>query len=112
MSNFEIPVRSDLPFYDMEVTLNGTAFFLDFYFNKRKDRWYMNIRDQDKEPILMGIPLLVNQDLLFPFFSNEALPLGIFLVLDTEGLQLNPGEFDLGDRVKLMYNDLLDVTIS
>jgi len=110
MSNFEIPVRSDIPFYDMEVTLNGTAFFLEFYFNRRKDRWYMNIRDQDKEPLLMGTPLLTNVDLLTIFVSNEALPLGLFLIIDTEGTQLNAGEFDLGDRVKLGYNDLLEET--
>ena len=56
----------------------------------------------------MGIPLLVNTDLWTLFDSNEDLPIGLFLVFDTEGLQLNPGEFDLGDRVRLMYNDLLE----
>jgi hypothetical protein len=110
MSIFEIPVRSDIPFYDMDIILDGTAFFLEFYFNRRKDRWYMNIRNQDKEPILMGTPLLVNTDLLFPFFSNEALPVGLFLVIDTEDGQLNPGEFDLGDRVKLTFNDFIEET--
>jgi len=104
MSIIEIPVRSDIPFYDMEITLERTAYFLEFYFNKRKDRWMMDILNQEKMPILVGTPLLTNVELLDKF-AFEDTPPGLFLVLDLEGEQLNPGRNDLGDRVKLIYEE-------
>lgn len=104
MSILEIPVRSDVPFYDMDITLEGTAYFFEFYFNKRKDRWIMDILNQQKEPVLLGTPLLTDVE-MFDRFAFDEMPPGLFVVLNLETNQLNPGRNDLGGIVKLIYEE-------
>lgn len=106
----EIPLRSDLPYFGMQVVLDGTIYQLDFRWNVRATRdidgkqgaWFMQIKDQSQQKIYAaGVKLTC----AYPLLDNVAdkpFP-GIFLVYDTSGQQLDPGLNDLGDRISLWY---------
>lgn len=104
MAIIELQVRNDLPAYTFSSVLNSVTYFFKFNYNSRRSRWLMDIQNQDKEDLLVGVALLADVD-MFSQFKNDKLPQGLFLVFDTEGKQFNPEQFDLGDRVKLLYQE-------
>lgn len=104
MAIVEIPVRSDIPAYKFQITLEGTVYTLNFHFNLRLDRWVMDINDVDEVNIVTGIPLLYGLPLT-DRYKNEKLPLGKFVVTDETGDQRNPTRDALGEDFKLLYKE-------
>ena len=98
--------------YECIVPLEGTEYQLAFTWEwpvNRENRWYMNLADQDANPIASGIGLLVGDGVSYNFnllrrFKDPRLPPGLLYCTDTS-LQatdcLVAG--DLGTRVLLMY---------
>lgn len=90
------------PYFDLQVTLEGTTYTLEFAWNVRLGAWFMSILDETGTiPILMGIRVVAN--LLLGSNAPLTTPPGAFMAYDTSGQGLDPGFVDLGDRVKLIY---------
>lgn len=104
MSFQKIPVRSDLPAYEFDITLDGKIFNLSFAWNDRSELWSMDIFDENGNELLMGVPILTNWDLIGRF-RMKTLPPRMFLCVDTAGEGKNPGIDDFGSRVILVYGD-------
>jgi len=104
MAILEIPVRSDLPAYVFQITLEGTPFTLHFRFNTRLDRWVMDVNDVNDVSIVSGTPMLTNLPLL-DRYRDPRLPLGRFLVLDETGQDRNPSRDGFGEEFKLLYEE-------
>lgn len=100
----EIPIRSDIPSYQFQITLEGVVYTMRFYFNTRLDRWIMDVSNVDGELIVAGIPLLVNLPLL-DRFRDERLPPGRFILIDETGENRNPSRDSMGDDYKLLYQE-------
>lgn len=100
----QIPVRSDIPAYEFQITLEGTPYRLAFRFNGRSQRWIMDIKDQAGASILSGIMILVGSDLTSRFRSISGPP-GRFFAVDSSNQNLPPLEADLGNRVLLYYEE-------
>lgn len=104
----EIPLRSDLPLFDLQVTLEDRTYTLEFRWNTRERDWYMNLLTEEGDDIILGIKVVVD----FPLGRRSRHPLrppGAFIAVDTTGQKLDP-QFDelrqvgdLGDRVSLLY---------
>ena len=97
-----IPCQPGVPHYDMQVVLDDATFTLEFQWNVREASWYMHIRDEDSTPLIMGTKVVIN----FPLAArsvNPKRPAGRFVAQDTTEKQENPGLFDLGERVQLLY---------
>lgn len=105
MAIVEIPVRSDIPAYKMQCTLNGTIYTLHFRFNTRQDRWIMCIRDIDDNSLVDGIPLLNGLFLTYRYKSAK-LPKGDFLLFDETGQERTPSRDGLGSDFKLLYEEV------
>lgn len=98
-----IPVRPDLPFQVMQVTLDGVPLSLEFRWNQREGSWYMAIRSEDEETTYAeGVKVVVDWSLAYRWPDVRTL-LGKFMAIDTSGAHANPGLRDLGDRVQLVY---------
>lgn len=110
MAILNIPVRNDLPAYEFRIILEGSSFYFRFKFNRRRDRWLLDFLDEDKGQVLLGIAMLTDVNIVGRFLHLD-IPPGLFLVFDSEGKQLNPGQFDMGDRVKLLYEEESGVVI-
>lgn len=106
MALLEIPTRVDLPAYSQIVTLEGTAYQLDFTFNQRMalgvGKWMLQISDSQGNPIIDEVPVVATWP-LFKRFRDARLPKGTIYAFDTSGQNLDPGRFDFGDRVRLLY---------
>jgi len=104
MAIIEIPVRSDIPAYSFQITLEGTVFTLRFRFNTRLDRWVMDVNDVDDLPIITGVPLLYGLPLLDRYKLSN-LPLGQFVIIDETGEERNPPRDSFGEDFKLLYKE-------
>lgn len=100
----EIPVRNDLEAYSFTIELDGTNYVLSFRFNVRMDRWAMDIAKTDGTVVLAGVVLETGVDLTGRYVS-DSLPPGRFLAYDESGQGMNAGRYDLGDSVKLLYEE-------
>ena len=93
-----IPLFKDA-LYDQIIPLDDTTFRLLVRWNSRSESWYMDIREPNGVPILLGIKLL-------PFVSctelyrKELLPPGGFVLNETLGSGAPPGR----DNITVSYN--------
>ncbi len=98
----EVPLDSEDPSFKLRTTLEDVQLVLRFDWVIRIARWSMSIFDDSESPILLGVTLNVNNELL-ERFEIPALPPGKMLLYDTSGRWLECGRNDLGDRCKLFY---------
>jgi hypothetical protein len=98
----QIPTRSDLPFYDLQITLEDVTYTLEFRWNVRAEAYFMKVLDEEGVNILQGDMKLVAN---FPInaYTTGRQPPGVFVLVDTSGLEEEPGEEDFGTRHKLLY---------
>lgn len=104
MTTLVLPVRSDLKAYSFKVELETVIYTLSFAYNTRRGRWYMDLADQSDNDIVTGVPILVNIPLLDQYIV-EGIPPGRFIAIDESGNNKIPGEDDLGNDVKLFYQE-------
>lgn len=108
MALLEIPTRNDLPTYEMQVQLEGTYYTLQFNFNPRcnngQGKWQLALADKNRNLLVASVPVAVNWPLFDRFFDQDGgNPPGTFMAFDTSGNGEDPGQFDLGNRVRLFY---------
>lgn len=106
MALIEIPVRSDLKAYEFQIELDGLIYTLGFRYNERMGRWLMDISDVVEEEILNGIVLLTNVPLTDDYLK-DGLPPGRFICDDRTGKNRDAGEDDLGNDIRLLYEEAL-----
>ena len=106
MAIVEIQTRNDLPAYEQVVNLDGTSYTIALYFNQRLNdgagAWCITLADKNRNMIVGPIPVIVNWP-LFDKFVDFNIPPGTIFAFDTSGNDMDPGQFDLGDRVRLFY---------
>jgi hypothetical protein len=110
-----IPTSTDLPDYQQITNLDGRDYALRFVYNTREDRWYLQIADQDNDPIVGAIKVVVEIDLLGRVTDSRRPP-GMLIARDYSApddqpklLNEDPGYADLGARVSLLYFDQSEV---
>ena len=112
-----IPLRPDLPHFDLDAELEGVSYTLEFYWNTRESCWYLHILDDNREHILSSIKAVVDQPLGFRY-KLPKMPRGCLLLTDTSGEQRDPAwsaetqRSDLGDRVQLLYFASAEMPVS
>ena len=113
---FTIPLRSDLPHFDISVELEGFNYTLEFYWNTREACFYMNIFDNNQEPVLLSVKAVIDQPLGFRY-KLPKMPPGCLIMTDTSGARLDPTwsndlqRSDLGDRVILDYFESAELPV-
>jgi hypothetical protein len=100
-----VRAADDASHFDLQATLDGVTYTLEFRWNVRLGAWFMNVLDAEgEEARLVGQRLVA--DYFFPRNIVDRAPPGLFLALDTgsaEGRGQDPGFDDLGSRVQLWY---------
>lgn len=102
MALLELPTRTDLPGYRYTVRLDGTDYILGYRFNTRMDKWLMSVSDVTGALLIADVPLVADWPLI-DRFRVPGQPPGSLVAYDTSGQGLDPGRFDLGDRVRMTY---------
>lgn len=106
MALLEISTRDDLPAYEQLVSLDGTQYIIALYFNSRindnEGKWMITLADQNRKMLVGPVPVIVSWPLFDRFVDLVELP-GTIFAFDTSGQDTDPGQFDLGSRVRLYY---------
>ena len=105
-----VPLRSDLPYFDLQATLDGVTYTLVFRWNVRLAAWFLTVLDADASNVLVGDTALRVNFPLSAYMSTRRPP-GQFVVIDSSGQGLDPIAIslqrsfttDLGTRCKLVY---------
>ncbi len=97
-----IPTRSDISSFSETVNLTGTIFGFLFAWNTRADVWVMDVSTQVGDPILQGVTLVADTDLLGGHVDDR-LPDGVIVALDTARKGERAGRLDLGSRVQVIF---------
>lgn len=104
MANRILPAFQTLPAFSYQIDLQGTVYTLRYTFNTRMDKWTLDIRTEFEAPIVVGQPIISDWP-IFERFRDTRLPPGILFAYDTSGQAIDPGRFDLGNRVQMIYQD-------
>lgn len=99
-----IPLGNTLPWYKFRINLSGTTYTLHFRFNSRSQRWIMDVNDSSDNPIVQGIPVLINRD-LFGQYDTLPLPDGVMFAVDNTGNDTQPTQYSFGLDHTLYYID-------
>ncbi len=99
-----LQLDSDHEYYESEFLLDNESFRLLARYNKRVDAWFVSLYDAEGEPIAVGRRLTVG-NLLFPWLVAQSRPAGQLIALDTTDEDVDPGQYDLGNRIVVMYFD-------
>lgn len=108
MSSVQIPVDRNSPDQKFSIDLEGTVYVLRLIWNSRTGRWALSIFEEDETPIITGIAVVGNFDLLKQY-SDPRLPPGTIYVADQSGLAREPTDENLGGSVLLLYADAAEV---
>lgn len=90
------------PVQRLQAVLDGTTYQIDLTWQPRDQTWRMNFCRANGDPIVIRRALFSGG---FPLAGcvSDYRPTGGLLVVDLSGNNVDPGEFDLGDRVQLVY---------
>jgi hypothetical protein len=102
----EIPVDVEQADQKIRTDLEGVTYVLRLYWNTREERWHLSIMDADEERLVMGIPLVVDTDVIGPFVGViPGLMPGIIMLYDTNEKFQEATRDSMGDRHKLLYQE-------
>ncbi len=98
--------------YDQIIQFEGVEYSCQFLWAEREGCWYLDVNDQNGNPIAPWVRLVIGLPLLRRF-QDPRLPPGLLMVVDMtgEGRDIEvPG--DLGTRCPLMYITSDDVLVT
>jgi len=102
MTVVKIPVQNDPPFYSFKIELSGTVYILAFKYNKRMDRWILDLKDGLGNDLSTGMIIQNNVDLKANFTGIE-LPEGRIFPFDTKFEDNEMIKAEFGNRYRLAY---------
>lgn len=100
---FTIALAPGVPSYRQRTVLDGVEYVLELRWSMRERAWYLDLRDLNGRPLVLGIKLVANWPLLATFRTVEGLPRGELVVVDTRTPPRDPGLGELGADVQLVY---------
>lgn len=96
-----LPTRS-IPNYFYEITIDSVPYRLEFLWNSRFDYWTVNIKTITGEPLIYGVKLIINYELI-RLYGADNLPKGALIPVDTTGKLERIGYEDLTESIDFVY---------
>lgn len=100
-----VNLAPNLPNYRQRVILSGREYGFELRWSMREERWYLDIRKANGDPLLLALKLVVGWPLLYRFRGVDGIPPGELVVLDPRPEPADPGLAELGDVVQLAYSE-------
>lgn len=101
---FTVPIASLNAQSTQTVGLDGIVYQFTFTWNTRRLAWDMSIALQDGTPLVQGVKILPQKDLLSRH-KDVRLPKGTLLAVDLveQNNALRPSKSELGTKLQLLY---------
>jgi len=106
MATLEIPVNGRYSSQVMTTVLDGVRYRLSVYYLFRPATWFLDIRTDKEEDLIVGVRLVPDWPLIGRYHV-EGKPAGEFIVEDRDGTGVPPGrnDFGKGKRTRLLYQE-------
>lgn len=98
----QIPATSDFPSQKFTTTIDGTVYAIKIRWNGRFERWVADIMTDGEDPILVGIPLHINTDLMGRF-RDLRLPQGLMILFNSVADGIEATRQNLGSDTKFLF---------
>ena len=97
-----IPFK-DFSSFDMEITLDDIPLIVKFNWNSRGEFWVMSFYDRDGVSLVVGIKIVINQELLTQFVDKGLPPGEMYAIRENESHdRLTQNEF-INNEAFLVY---------
>jgi len=80
----QISLKKDKYNYEFSTIIGENTYIIWIYYNRRMNRYILNISDENNEPILMGIPMLVGAKMIKRFAYNKLTDIKYLLLYNLE----------------------------
>lgn len=108
MASVTIPAAHDgRQAFEETVLLDGVNFTLQFSWNNQRNFWTLTLLNSSGD-VLVIKKIVADTPLLARYIAMDGFPTGDIIPIDTSKLGLDPGLFDLDDRVQLLYYSASD----
>lgn len=99
----EIPILAGVNVFEQRMLLDGEFYTLNFRWNKRASRWYLDLADGEGDMIATGLAIVVGIPITAHLRAHAGVPPGVIVCVDTTDAGEDPGFDELGERCKLIY---------
>lgn len=96
-----IPFKRQAQFIE-QIQLGGSVFYLIFKWNTLNEYWSMNILDGDENPLIFGVKVVTNFNLLEQYSMSEK-PEGNIVCQNVVGGWEKIRRYDMGQVDELIY---------
>lgn len=96
-----IPLQKDLFNYEFSTILNNTIYIIRVYYNRRSFKWLIDIKDENNDPIVMSIPLLIGSQLTKRFVNEKLEDAKYLFIYNTKDIYENPTVETIGSNCNL-----------
>ena len=93
MSILQINIDTEQAITSQTVNLEGQDYILRFTWNNRDNSWNMDILLPADVPIIMGIKLVVNYELISRYIQANVPP-GMMILYNDDNIQYNRNDID------------------
>lgn len=97
----QIPLLKENYNYEFTTIIGESTYILWIYFNRRMGRWILNVKDENNDPLVMGIPVLIGAQMLSRFAGSKLEDIKILFAFNKKSQYEEIGEYDLGDNGSL-----------
>lgn len=80
----QLPLKNEKYNYEFSTIIGDSSFILWIYYNRRMERFILNIKDENNDSLLMGIPLLVGARIVRRFANDKLIDLKYLSVYNTK----------------------------
>ncbi len=98
----EIPLTFSDASFKIRAALDTVQIILHLEWNDRAERWHFSLYSADETPLILGLPMCIDTELI-QRFKLIGLPPGQLFLFDVSDQHLEAGRYDLGDRCRLFY---------
>ncbi len=98
-----IPLFNELTNYSQDIELDSVQYKIEILWNHRSKTWYLSLLNESNEPIIVGIPAVLNYDILYQFRANINVPKGSMFFVDFTEKEREITRDNFGKTVSLVY---------
>lgn len=97
-----LPVQPGEPDQEFSTNIEGERYLFRFRWNARDAAWFMDIRESDDDPVVLGVKVVIGV-WLGVWSVHQLFLQGVFVAYDTSG-ELRDATFeDFGTRVHVVW---------
>lgn len=102
MALLELQLNSSTGNYRFRTRLDDVDYVFRFRWSGREESWIMDIRDFQNNPVVAGVRVVTNIDLLANF-KHLDIPQGDLVAINLKSDTAEPGRNNFGTDIRIIY---------